>query len=158
MSYIDQNVWIKNMQDLQNTDRLNPFKEIDEFYTRIIQSNSAPSEEEVKNFNDALIAQSNARRKFINDKIKQRTIRGMIIGSIVAFIIGLFIICIPAHAAFSPEGVNQWAQVFSNARGNPSANYERQRMQQMQEEQHELQMELLKEQINQLKNKKQKSR
>jgi hypothetical protein len=67
---------------------------------------------------------------------------------------GLGITFIPAYAEFSPEGVNQWANVFSNARGNPSANYERQRMQQMQEEQHELQMELLKEQIAQLKKQK----
>ena len=76
---------------------------------------------------------------------------GMII---ISLIIGLLVICIPAHAAFSSEGVNQWAQVFSNARGNPSADYERQRYQQMQQEQHELQMELLKEQIRQLKKQK----
>lgn len=77
---------------------------------------------------------------------------GMII---ISFIIGLVVICLPAHAAFSPEGVNQWSQVFSNARGNPSADYERKRLQQMQQEQHDLQMELLREQIDQLKKQKQ---
>lgn len=59
-----------------------------------------------------------------------------------------------SYAGFSPEGVNQWAQVFSNARSNPYADKERQRIQQMQQEEHDLYMELLREQINQMKKQK----